>query len=517
MAAPDRPVQLLGNDGHHGAFNSAALALAKDASGRSPVGYSAVTLAVDFAQMRQLIGVDASGEPDGGVNEDARDAMGAPDDLELAAAALARAPTQVARLLNASGITAVLDAVPTPGVAAVYDALQACGELSLRANLAIFQEPEKTRGADGSIDYDRLVDSASAMRARYAANPLIRADTIKIFADGVLEGNPLATPPTLPEAPGSAFLPATHLHGGRQGRAQLHGYVEPDSAGCRSLRAADTRLPTGEAAAFEKTFGFQAAQCLSSDGRLQHAPEVIAQYARRMHAAGFTLHIHAIGDRAVHVALDAIEGARAGDSQALRPDTLAHVQLVSPEDVQRIGRDHLFLAMTYAWMYTDPEYDAQVIPFVDRVKDLSFASLHDPRNYYEQQAYPIRALHDAGAVAVAGSDAPVDMRDPRPFINMQMAVTRAHAGVPALSPGQALTLEQVFRAYTIDGARSLGREDEIGSLAVGKSADFVILDRDIFSIPIESVGKTRVLQTWFQGRKVYAARANPHAMPPARG
>jgi len=115
----------------------------------------------------------------------------------------------------------------------------------------------------------------------------------------------------------------------------------------------------------------------------------------------------------------------------------------------------------------------------------------------------------AGGILTAGSDAPVETSDPRPFINMSHAVTRAFPGTPALSPQQSVTIRDAIDAYTINGARMLSRDKETGSLEVGKSADFVIVDRDILSLADsghpEDIAGARVLGTWFQGRKVYAA------------
>ena len=121
-------------------------------------------------------------------------------------------------------------------------------------------------------------------------------------------------------------------------------------------------------------------------------------------------------------------------------DALAHLQLADPADVARMGRDHLYVAFTYAWMYTDPEYDLTVIPFVQPVSGNSYQALHPTGSYYENNAYPVRAAKDAGAIITAGSDAPVDTRDPRPFINMATAVTRHLPAQPALGPQHRITL-----------------------------------------------------------------------------
>jgi len=501
--APDNPVQLLGNDGHHGAFNSAALALAATPDGRK-TGLSATTVAGVFAAYRQLVGVDAAGEPSGGVNEDARALMGK-GALEIVdVAAVMKSPEKVTERLNSVGITAFLDAAASPDTFVVYDTLRDQGLLNAHASLAQFYDPDVVKRADGTPDYDRMVADAMRTRDRYAHDPLIRADTVKLFADGVMEGNPLATPPTLPESPALApFLQPVFGRDAR-GRATFSGrYVDPQSPQCTAARATPP-APT----VFLKANGFHPAQCETGSGKLQHSRATIFEYIRRMHKAGLTLHIHAISDAAVRTAVDALEAARAGDAapDSMRPDTLAHLQLVAPEEIVRIGRDMINEPWYYSWIYTDKEYDLTVIPFNQRVTGDDYASLHRPDSYYELQAYPVGALKAAGATLVAGSDAPVFTRDPQPFVNMQMAVTRAQGDSPPLgSRSQAITIADAVRAYTIDGARSLGREDEFGSIAVGKSADFIVLDQDVLAVPAGSIGKTKVRQTWFAGRRIYAS------------
>jgi predicted amidohydrolase YtcJ len=502
LAAGDRPIMLSDSSGHHGGFNSAALARAANAKGER-VGLSRATLQGDFAGIQRLFGVDADGEPDGNVAVSGWLPMDPPDDL-VDMPEVMKAPQRVVARLNASGITAILDAAVRPDMFVAYDTLQQRGQLTVRANLAQYYLPESYRQPDGSIDYDAIAARARALRERYAGNPLIRADVVKVFVDGVLEGNPLSDPPTLPESPMlRPYLQPIFTRDARS-RAHLAGYVDTGAEPCRAWRALPEAARTAAARdEFRRANGYHPGQCTISSGVLEHDPAVLQEYIMRMHREGFTIHAHAIGDRAVRLAIDALEAARAADGRSGVPDAIAHAQLVAPEDVERLGRDRLGLAMTFAWAEVFPDYDLQVIPFVDRVAGDSIAALHDPGNYYERQAYPTRALWDAGAIVAGGSDAPVDTRDPRPFVNLQMAVTRAAPGLPPLNARQALSLAEAVQAYTLNGARLLGREDDIGSLQPGKSADFVVLDRDIFAVPIESVGGTRVLETWFQGRKVY--------------
>ena len=236
------------------------------------------------------------------------------------------------------------------------------------------------------------------------------------------------------------------------------------------------------------------------------------EFVRRFHLADFAVHIHAIGDAAVRTAVDAIEAARAADGIASQHDGLAHVQLAHPDDVARIGRDHLYVAYTYAWIDTERDYDLSVIPFIDRVSGNDSAALHPPAGYYELNAYPVRTTQQAGATLVAGSDAPVETSDPRPFINMERAVTRSLHGLPPLNSAQRIGIRDVIDAYTINGARYLNRDGEAGSIEVGKSADFIVLDRDILALADggrpQQIGRTRVLETWFMGRRVFNSRSH---------
>ena len=501
------PIQLLGNDGHHGAFNSAALALAKNAKGVT-VGLSKATLRSDFAGYHNFIGVDADGNPNGAVNEDARNLLGAPDILFADYPSVLRDRAKLPQALNAAGITAFLDALVTPESLKLYEALEREGHLTARATLAQFYDPERMKKPDGQVDFDTMVATAKQIRAKHANDPLIQADFVKLFADGVMEGNPYAVPPTLPNT--LALRPYNQPIFGKdkEGKLTVTGYVDTGSPLCADVRRhAATYESTKAVHDFMAAHGFHPSQCTISSGQLYHDPAVINEFVKRFHQAGFNLHIHVIGDGSLKVTLDAIEAARASDGNSSLHDSLAHVQLAQPSDVARIGRDHLYVAFTYSWANADPEYDMTVIPFFDKVIGNSYAALHSPKGFYEPNVYPFKGVKDAGGILVAGSDAPVNTPDPQPFVNMALAVTRRLPGGPPESPQQAISIRDVIEAYTINGARFLHRDAQAGSIEVGKSADFIVVDQDILALADQGkageVARTHVLKTWFQGKPVY--------------
>jgi predicted amidohydrolase YtcJ len=504
-------IQLLGNDGHHGAFNSVGLARARNRDGRV-VGLSKATLASDFPAFTKFVGLDANGDPNGAVNEDARNALQAPNILSAGFEDIMKARAQLPYLLNAAGITGFMDALVTPQFMALYDALEREGALTARATLAQFYDPEEMKTADGQVDYDRMVASAVKVRDKYASDPLIRADVVKLFGDGVMEGNPYATPPTLPDTLALHAYRQPMFGKDKSGKLTVLGYVDTDSQACKEVRSNQLKYAESAAIAqFTAANHFHPGQCTISYGQLQHDRAVIMEFVRRFHLAGFTLHIHVIGDGTLKVVLDALEAARAADGISTQLDGLAHVQLAQPSDVVRIGKDHLFVAFTYSWANADPEYDMTVVPFIDKVIGNDYAALHVPGAYYESNVYPFKAVKEAGGTLVAGSDAPVNTRDPQPFVNMAIGITRRLPGQQAQNPSQAVSIRDLIDAYTINGARFLHRDQVAGSLEVGKSADFIVLDQDILHLADsgrpEDILRTHVLGTWFRGNKVYPRAA----------
>jgi predicted amidohydrolase YtcJ len=184
---------------------------------------------------------------------------------------------------------------------------------------------------------------------------------------------------------------------------------------------------------------------------------------------------------------------------------MSHLQLIHPDDQKRIGELKLYLAWTYAWMLVNPEYDLTVMPFIGDV--LGTNGIYDPESYRMLNSYPVRSTLEAGAVTVAGSDAPVEDRSPRPFINMALGVTRQGRDGRVLNAAQTIDIHQMLAAYTINGARALGQENLTGSIEVGKKADLAVLDRNVVELyeggKAMDITKTRVDLTFFEGELIY--------------
>ena len=119
--------------------------------------------------------------------------------------------------------------------------------------------------------------------------------------------------------------------------------------------------------------------------------------------------------------------------------------------------------------------------------------------------WPNRDLHESGALLAGGSDWPV-IANPDPWLGIEGMMTRQDPTgrfEGTLWPEQALDLETVLGIYTINAARAMGLGEITGSLEPGKSADFIVIDRDVFATPAHDVADTRVLSTWFEGRCVH--------------
>jgi predicted amidohydrolase YtcJ len=209
---------------------------------------------------------------------------------------------------------------------------------------------------------------------------------------------------------------------------------------------------------------------------------LVSEAAKR----GLNVHIHAIGDLAVKASLDAFEAARKANPQSALPFSLTHAQFVDPEDIPRFAQLHVIAALQLLWAVADPSTNEQVKPFVD------------PEIY--RWMYPARSILDTGGEIAGASDWPVSTANP--FAAIYQAETRSGPqGV--LDASQRMPREAMLYAYTRNSAQVLDQLNEIGSLAPGKRADLVLIDRDVLTIPVEDLKSAGVVFTMFGGKIVY--------------
>ena len=213
--------------------------------------------------------------------------------------------------------------------------------------------------------------------------------------------------------------------------------------------------------------------------------DAVRDAVRALDAAGFQVHLHAIGDRGVREALDALEG-----TDPARRHHIAHLQLIQPDDVRRFAALGVAANMQMLWACLD-----------DQMVDLTLPFLDEQRSRWQ---YPFGDLLRAGTRLVAGSDWPVSTPDPLAAI--QVGVTREvpDADRGAFLPEQALVLEAAWAAYT-SGSAWVNHRDDAGVVAPGAVADLVALDRDPFGGPTQEVAEARVVATWIDGTPVYEA------------
>ncbi len=232
--------------------------------------------------------------------------------------------------------------------------------------------------------------------------------------------------------------------------------------------------------------------------------EQLQQMLVQLDGAGFTVKIHTAGDRSVRIALDAIAQVRElNGSSGLRHE-LAHAGFIDPADIGRF-RDLQAVAdlSPYLWHPS---------PIIDSV-----IGAVGPRG---EQYWPIRDLLASQAPLLAGSDWPAAVASMNPWIGMEAMVTRAdpHETVEGtLWPEQAISLAEAIRILTLDGARALRIEQATGSLEVGKLADFIVLEHNLFDLPPNAISDTAISATFFQGDLVYAASNSPLAQEANKG
>ena len=202
---------------------------------------------------------------------------------------------------------------------------------------------------------------------------------------------------------------------------------------------------------------------------------------------GLTVKIHATGDRSLRVALDAFEAARKANGDSGLIHQVSHAEMIHADDIPRFAELNVAAEMCPILWYPIPGLDWELWLGPDRSK-----------------VWPVKSLTEAGALVVYGSDWPV-VPTPNPWPGIESMVTRSDpTGASDVQdwPEQAIDLDTALKIFTINGAVAGKVGDSSGSLEIGKDADFIVLDRNVFEVPISDVGETQVLLSVVGGETV---------------
>lgn len=236
----------------------------------------------------------------------------------------------------------------------------------------------------------------------------------------------------------------------------------------------------------------------ANHGKSFFDPEALAHYVTRVDAEGFQAHFHAIGDRAVREVLDAVAAARAANGPSDHRHCAAHIQVVHPDDVPRFAALGLLANGQPLWACAEPQMTELTLPFLGPERSAC--------------QYPFRSLLASGARLCFGSDWPVSTPDVLSEIHVAVnrtpapegsGATDGEADVPPFLPDERLRLEDALAAFTLGAAHCNHLDATTGSITVGKRADLVVVDRDLFAVPAPELGLAGVDATFVDGRPVF--------------
>jgi len=228
----------------------------------------------------------------------------------------------------------------------------------------------------------------------------------------------------------------------------------------------------------------------SGRGESMVDPEALKEIVTRLDAEGFQLHFHAIGDGAIRECLDSVEEARKANGDLDHRHHISHIELFDPEDIPRFRELGVVANFQPLWATADPYITELTLPFIGPERG--------------RWLYPIGSVFRSGAVVAFGSD--WDVSTANPLEEIEVALTRmgpSDEGWEVFIPEERIGLQDALAAFTIDAAYVNHLEDRTGSIEVGKLADLVVLDRNLFAIEPAEISNARVLLTLLGGKPVY--------------
>jgi len=225
-------------------------------------------------------------------------------------------------------------------------------------------------------------------------------------------------------------------------------------------------------------------------GQLRFDMETLTAVFKKSHELGFTVHVHAIGDGALAMTLDAIEKVQTETGVHDHRDAVTHLQLVDKADISRMAKLNVVASTDPHWFDMEPYYFDMMVDALGKER--------------AENQLPMKSFFDAGVVVTSASDYPVT-NPAYPLIGMQKGVLRQLPGRPDTLHGAAerVTIEQMIEATTLNEAYQLKCDDRLGSITVGKEADLVVLGTDITACEPEHIQDSPVLATMVGGEWVY--------------
>ena len=225
-------------------------------------------------------------------------------------------------------------------------------------------------------------------------------------------------------------------------------------------------------------------------GPQYYSQEKVNKYFARFDAMGLQVHVHAIGDAAVRLALNGFEAMRDANGVSGNRHHMTHLQLIHEDDIPRFAELNVGASFQALWAYPDEVAIEMDIPMIGEKRT--------------NNMYPIASINRAGGRVNGASDYFVTSMNP--LLAIEVAITRQNPNTndgPVLNEDERVDLAIMIEAYTINGAYTMQLEDKQGSIEVGKRADLVVLNRNLFEIDAYDISDAHVTMTIFAGRTIY--------------